>query len=57
MALYDHTFILMYVFSVLCSIFQYIIKQWLRVLQLSMEAEYKKVMPVAYEYAYQEVKG
>jgi len=30
-ALYDHT----YVFSVLCSIFQYVIKQWLRTLQLS----------------------
>jgi len=36
-ALYDRT----YVFSVLCSIFQYIIKQWLRVLQLSGSRTHK----------------
>jgi len=32
---YVHTYIRMYVFSVLHSIFQYVIKRWLRVLQLS----------------------
>jgi len=30
-----------YVFSVLCSIFQYVIKRWLRALQLSGSREHK----------------
>ena len=33
--LYDRTSVRMYVFSELCSIFQYVIKRWLRALQLS----------------------
>ena len=40
-ALYDHMFICMYIFSVLCSIFQYVIKQWLHTLELSGSREHK----------------
>ena len=40
-ALYDRTSVRPYVFSVLCSIFQYAIKRWLRALQLSGSREHK----------------
>ena len=39
--LYDHTSVRTYIFSVLCSIFQYVIKRWLRALQLSGSREHK----------------
>ena len=51
MALYDRT----YVFSVLCSIFHYVIKQWLHALQLSGSrcgSREHKVIMVDYEYTY-----
>jgi len=39
----------------MCSIFQYVIKWWLRALQLSGSREhYTKVIMVAYEYTYQD---
>ena len=48
-ALYDRTSVCTYVFSELCSIFQYVIKRWLHSL-----AENTKVIMVAYEYTYQD---
>ena len=43
-----------YVFSVLCSIFQYVMKRLLRAMQQSRSREHTKVITVAYEYTYQD---
>ena len=41
--LYNRTSVRTYVFSVLCSIFQYVIKRWLRTLQLSRSENTKVI--------------
>ena len=46
-------YIYTYVFSVLCSIIQYIIKRWLHALQLRGSREHKSEK-VVYEYTYQD---
>ena len=52
-ALYDRTSVRTYVFSELCSIFQYVIKRWLHELQLSGSRKNEVIM-VSHEYTYQD---
>jgi len=52
MALYDRTSVHTYVFSKLCSIFQYVIKRWVRA--AAKRKQRTQVIMVVYEYTYQD---